>query len=99
MGGIMFPHNMLPNIAGKFSKLLPATHAMNAFTSLAMGKVADFSSWGSVVVLLFGSLVSFALAVHLFSWDPYNIMRRRYPFLGFLSLLPYIASVFFYITI
>ena len=94
LGGLMIPHHMLPEVAGKISKLLPATHAMNAFNSLAMGKGADFSPWGSIIILLLGSLLAFALAVHLFSWDPYHATRRRYPLLGFLSFLPYAASIF-----
>jgi ABC-2 type transport system permease protein len=94
LGGLMFPHHMLPEVAGKISKLLPATHAMNAFNGLAMGKVADFSPWGSVVVLLLGSLLAFALAVYLFSWDQHNTTRRGHPLLGILSFLPFAASIF-----
>jgi len=94
LGGLMFPHHMLPDIAGKISKLLPATYAMNAFNGLAMEKDADFSSWGSVFVLLFGSLLAFLLAVHLFRWDQYHSTRRAHPFLGFLSFIPYAVSVF-----
>ncbi|MCJ7703809.1 MAG: ABC transporter permease [Anaerolineales bacterium] len=94
LGGLMFPHHMLPDVAGKISKLLPATHAMNAFNSLAMGKGADFSPWGSVVVLLLGSLLSFVLAVYLFSWDHHHAARRGHPLLGILSLLPFAASIF-----
>ena len=34
---LMVPYKMLPDIAGKFAQLLPATQAMNAFNGLAMG--------------------------------------------------------------
>ena len=95
LGGLMIPHHMLPEIAREISKLLPSTHSMNAFNSLAMGKGSDFSPWGSLVVLLLGSLVAFTLAVHLFSWDQHHATRRGHPLLGFLSFFPYAASVFF----
>ena len=49
LGGLMLPYSMLPEIAGKFAQLLPATQAMNAFNGLAMGKSADFAPWGSVI--------------------------------------------------
>ncbi len=94
LGGIMIPHRQLPDATRKISKLLPATHAMNAFNSLAMGKEADFSPWGSVVVLLFGGLLAFALAVYLFNWDRHTAMRRGRPLLGLLALLPFAASIF-----
>lgn len=94
LGGLMLPHAMLPDFARKISKLLPAAHTMNAFNSLAMGKGADFSAWGSVVVLLLGSLLAFGLAVYLFNWDQHNATRRGHPLLGFLSFLPYAASIF-----
>ena len=42
LGGMMVPYSMLPDIAGKFAQLLPATQAMNAFNGLAMGKVPPF---------------------------------------------------------
>ena len=48
LSGMMFPYDMLPDIAGKIAQLLPATQAMNAFNGLAMGGGASFSPWGSV---------------------------------------------------
>ena len=93
LGGLMLPYNVLPAIAGKFAQLLPATHAMNAFAGLAMGSVADWSPWGSVTVLLTGGLLSFALAVYLFSWDSRNTTRRGHPLLALLALLPYAAGI------
>jgi len=93
LGGLMLPYSMLPAIAGKFAQLLPATHAMNAFNGLAMGGVADFSPWGSVIVLLTSGLLSFALAVYLFSWDSRNTTRRGHPLLALLAWLPYVAGI------
>lgn len=94
LGGLMIPNNILPEAAGKISKLLPATHAMNAFNSLAMGKSADFSPQGSIILLLFGSVLAFGLAAYLFSWDQHNATRRGHPLLGLLAFVPYAVSLF-----
>ncbi|MGC9334355.1 MAG: ABC transporter permease, partial [Anaerolineae bacterium] len=89
LGGLMLPYSMLPGIAAKFAQLLPATHAMNAFDGLAMGKVAVFSPWGSVIMLFASGILAFGLALYLFSWDSRNTARRGHPLLAFLSVLPY----------
>ena len=94
LGGMMIPYSMLPEAAGKFSQLLPATQAMNAFNGLAMGKVANFSPWGSVVVLLVSGVLAFGLAIFLFSWDRRNTTRRASPLLALLFLLPYLIGIF-----
>ncbi|MEL7626483.1 MAG: ABC transporter permease [Anaerolineaceae bacterium] len=94
LGGLTIPHNMLPGIAQKFAQLLPSTHAMNAFNGLAMARVADFSPWGSVVVLVFGGLMAFGLALYLFSWDSHNSTRRGHPLLALLALVPYVVGIF-----
>jgi ABC-2 type transport system permease protein len=94
LGGMMFPYSMLPDVAGKFAQLLPATQAMNAFTGLAMGKVAAFSPWSSVIMLFASGVLAFGLAVYLFSWDSRNTMRRGHPLLALLVLLPYVIGIF-----
>jgi ABC-2 type transport system permease protein len=94
LGGLMLPYSMLPAIAGKIAQLLPATQAMNAFNGLAMGKAADFSPWGSVVLLLISGLLAFGLAVYLFSWDSRNTTRRGNPILAILYFLPFAAGIF-----
>jgi ABC-2 type transport system permease protein len=93
LGGLMLPYSMLPAVAGKFAQLLPATHAINAFSGLAMGGVADLAPWGSVIILLTSGLLAFALAVYLFSWDSRNTTRRGHPLLALLVLLPYVAGM------
>jgi len=93
LSGMMFPYSMLPDAAGKIAQLLPATHAMNAFNGLAMGAVADFSPWGSVIVLLLSGLLAFGLSVYLFSWDNRNTDRRGHPLLALLVLLPNVVGV------
>ncbi|MBX3002248.1 MAG: ABC transporter permease [Caldilineaceae bacterium] len=89
IGGIMLPYSMLPDAAGRIALLLPATHAMNAFNGLAMGGVAAFQPWGSLLTLVIGGLVAFLLALYLFRWDSRNVEQRRHPALGVLALLPY----------
>jgi ABC-2 type transport system permease protein len=94
LGGLMVPNKLLPDIAGKIAQLLPATQAMNAFNGLAMGKVADFSPWGSVLVLFVSGVLAFGLAIYLFSWDSRNSTRRGHPLLALLVLLPYALGIF-----
>ena len=89
----MLPYSMLPDAAGKVAQLLPATQAMNAFNGLAMGTVADFSPWGSVIALFASGLLGFALAIYLFSWDSHNTKRRGHPLMGLLVLLPYVVGM------
>jgi ABC-2 type transport system permease protein len=93
LGGMMMPLSLLPEIAGKFAQLLPATHAMNAFTGLVMGKEAVFSPWGSVFILLTSGILAFGLAVYLFRWDSRNTTQRRSPWLALLVLLPYFLGI------
>lgn len=94
LGGLMLSYSMLPVAAQKFAQLLPATQAMNALNGLSMGRTADFSPWGSVIILLIGGVLAFALAAFLFSWDSRNTTRRGNPLLAFLVLLPYAAGIF-----
>jgi ABC-2 type transport system permease protein len=89
LGGMMIPYADLPNAAGRFARLLPATHAMNAFNALAMGEVADFDAWGSVISLLASGILGFGLAVYLFTWDSHNTERRGHPALALLALVPF----------
>jgi ABC-2 type transport system permease protein len=94
LGGLMVPNKLLPDIAGKIAQLLPATQAMNAFNGLAMGKAADFSPWGSVLVLFVSGVLAFGLAIYLFSWDSRNTTRRGHPLLALLVLLPNVLGIF-----
>jgi len=96
LGGLMLPYSMLPEAAGKVAQLLPATHAMNAFNGLSMGSAADFSPWGSVIVLALSGLLAFALAGFLFSWDSRNTTRRGHPLMAFLALLPFAVGIFMF---
>lgn len=93
LGGLMLPFSMLPAAVQRVALLLPTTYAMNAFNGLAMGKVADFSSWGSIIILFSSSVLAFVLAVYLFNWDSHNSTRRGHPLLALLVLIPYIVGL------
>jgi ABC-2 type transport system permease protein len=92
LGGLMIPLSMMPDFAQRITRLLPASHAMNAFDGLAMGKVATFSPWGSMMVLISSGLLAFGLAIFMFSWDNHNTTRRGHPLLALLALLPYVIG-------
>jgi ABC-2 type transport system permease protein len=97
LGGLMIPYSYLAEsvaIAAKLSRLLPATLAMNAFRGLAMGQGADFSAWGSVVVLALSGVLALGLAIYLFNWDRHNTTQRGHPVLALFALLPYIVGIF-----
>jgi len=93
LGGMMFPYDMLPEAAGKIAQLLPATQAMNAFKGLAMGGVADFDPWVSVLAMFASGILAFGAAVFLFSWDSRNTTRRGHPILALVFLLPFVISM------
>jgi len=93
LGGLMMPFNVLPEGAQAIAKLLPATHAMNAFNGLAMGATADFNPWVSVAALIASGIIAFGMALYLFSWDSKNGSRRGHPALALLALLPYVATI------
>lgn len=95
LGGIMIPYGELTPGVAKASQLLPATQAMNAFQGLAMGEIADFNPWVSIVSLLVCGVVGFGLALFLFSWDSHNTVRRGHPALGFLVLAPLALTLLF----
>jgi ABC-2 type transport system permease protein len=93
IGGMMIPYDALAEGIGNLSRILPTTHAMNAFNGLAMGATADFAPGGSLAVLLFGGVLAFALALYLFSWDRQNSERRGHVALALLVLVPYLAGI------
>ncbi|MBE0685123.1 MAG: ABC transporter permease [Anaerolineaceae bacterium] len=93
LAGMMFPFGLLPDVAGKIAQLLPATQAMNAFKGLAMGGMADFSPWTSVITMFASGVLAFWVAVYLFSWDSRNTTRRGHPILALIFLLPFVISI------
>jgi ABC-2 type transport system permease protein len=92
VGGLMFPSSLLPEALAKLGRLLPTTYAMSAFQGLAMGQPTTVDPTWSVVVLLAGGALSFALAIYLFNWDSRNATRRAHPAWAALALLPYVVA-------
>jgi ABC-2 type transport system permease protein len=93
LGGLMLPYGMLPDAVQKVAQLLPTTHAMNAFNGLAMGNASDLSPWMSIIILFFGGILAFGLAIYLFSWDSQNTTRRGNLLLALLAWLPYVVGL------
>ena len=93
ISGLMMPFDFLPAGAQTVARLLPATHAMNAYNGLAYGAVTPFSAAASVAILLIGGLLAFGLAILLFNWDRQNRTARLHPAFGLLAMLPYVAGV------
>ena len=89
LGGLMVPSEVIPDGLATLARLLPATHAMNAFRGLAYGEATAFSPIGSLGVLVVGAVLAVALAVRLFQWDRRAEGRRTSPVWGVLVLLPY----------
>jgi ABC-2 type transport system permease protein len=94
LGGMMLPYSQLPEAVGRVARLLPATLAMNAFRGLAMDQVADFSTLGSLLILLAGGVLAFGLAIYLFNWDRRNATQRGHPLLALLVLVPFGIGIF-----
>ncbi len=93
LGGMMMPLSMLPEGARLAARLLPATHAMNAFSSRAMGSNPGFSAWISVAALAASGVLAFALSRFLFRWDSRQGSRRPM-LLAILAWLPFAATMF-----
>ncbi len=93
LGGLMIPSSVLPDTLSKVGLLLPSTYAMHAFQGLAQNLDAPFDPLWSVIILLTSGILSFGLAIYLFSWDRRNTTRRGHPLLALLALLPYVIGV------
>jgi ABC-2 type transport system permease protein len=92
LSGIVTPISMLPENMRPFTMLLPATHAMNAWRSLAFGQPASVDPIWSMLVLLTGGLIAFSLSVILFQWDSHHQRRGQSPFLAVIAMAPYILA-------
>lgn len=77
IGGLMFPHKILPDSVKNISLALPATHGMNAFNQLAMGGVGNNNPWLSMLILGTIGVLSILLASNLFKWDSANTIGGK----------------------
>ncbi len=93
VGGIMMPHDFLPEAVQKISLILPPSHAMIAFQGLAQGTTTIFNSTWSLIILFVGGLLAFGLAILLFNWDPHNKTSKGHPMMAILAILPYLVGV------
>lgn len=94
LGGLMMPASAIPATLAPFSKLLPTSHAMSAFTQLAYGNGNISAGLVDCALLLLGGLVAFGLSVYLFKWDN-NQKSTRSIWLGLAAILPYALSILF----
>jgi ABC-2 type transport system permease protein len=67
LSGIMFPANMLPAPLMWLGRALPATHAMQSFSSWAFGQPADIAPAVSLAVMAGIGAVALALAIRRFN--------------------------------
>ncbi len=95
LSGMMFPTSLLPPALFRIAMLMPATHAMNAWESLAFGGQAALSPTVSLIALAVGGAVAFGLAALLFNWDSHNTSRRLHPAIALLALVPYALTILF----
>jgi len=95
LGGLMVPSNTLPESLSFFGKLIPSTYSMNIFKSLAFNRTSDFSVVGSILVLLFGGLISFLLSLYLFKWDNNDSKKSKKTLLALIAILPYLLGAIF----
>jgi ABC-2 type transport system permease protein len=92
LSGLMMPLDILPASVRRFSALLPATYAMQAYQGLAFGQPTVLGPVASLLVLLATGLSAFGLAIYLFSWDSRNASRRGHPVLALLVLAPCLVA-------
>lgn len=72
-----------------------ATYAMQAYQGYAYGLETIIAPATSMIILASSAIISFVLAIYLFSWDRQNSVRRGSPLLALISLLPFIVGVIF----
>jgi ABC-2 type transport system permease protein len=87
LGGLMMPADILPPALATASRIFPATHAMRAF---ARGP----GSAQALIVLALGAILSFAISLAIYEWDPKGGGRGARKLLGLLALAPYAATLF-----
>jgi len=95
IGNMMVPVAALPASLQPLAGLFPTTYAMTVFQYYAYGQQTVFNPVASLLVLLASIVISFLLALYLFSWDSQNQTRRGSPLLALLALLPFLLGIVF----
>jgi ABC-2 type transport system permease protein len=93
LGGLTVPASVLPPALRRVALLLPASHAMKAFSALAMPDGAPMP-WASLAALAAGTVLSFVLAALLFEWDSRRSAPSRKALLALLAAAPYAVAMF-----
>ncbi len=93
LGGLMVPEQLLPDGLRAGASILPATHAMRAFNSLALaGERLSAATSLPVIVLTASIAINVVLCFLLFQWDSRPIPARR-RLLALLALVPFAVSI------
>jgi len=93
IGGLMVPRSALTGVLAKIGSLMPSTYSVQIYDTLARGIGVDAKTILSVVVLLAGGILAFALASYLFSWDSHNTARRASAWLALTVAIPFIIGM------
>lgn len=93
LGGIMMPTEILSKNIQKISNVLPSTHSMNLFNTMAFNNKTFTISTGSILTLICGAILAFILATYLFTWDTTSEKTNK-KFIGLMAILPYFISIF-----
>lgn len=93
LGGLMMPASMLPDSLSKIALILPTSHAMSAFQSLAYGQTSTVNGGLELVLLLASGLLAIGLAAYLFQWDK-NLKRPHSVWLALLTAAPFAVAFF-----
>ncbi len=93
LSGMMVPLALLPSGLARAAALLPATHAMRAYTAFAYGWPVGGNALASVLALTVGGVTALGLAMLLFRWDSQLAERRGHPALALLALVPYALTL------
>lgn len=93
LGGLMVPEALLPDGLRAAASLLPATHAMRAFNTLALsGEALTLTTVLPLLVLSASIIVNLILCFALFQWDsrPLPTARRM---IALTAVLPFALSI------
>jgi ABC-2 type transport system permease protein len=93
IGGLMIPRSILTGVLGQIGGLWPSTYSVEIYDTMARGAGFDAKAVLSLLVLLVGGILAFALANYLFSWDSHNTTRRSSAWLALSVLVPFLIGM------
>jgi ABC-2 type transport system permease protein len=93
IGGLMVPRSALTGALAKIGALMPSTYSVQIYDTLVSGAGFNTKTVLSVLVLLSGGVLAFALASYLFSWDSHNTTRRGSAWLALAAAAPFIVGM------